>query len=51
MDLKTDLGSRLVDSTAITESEYFSTKIPGFILKKKKITHSVLIYDQVRFNL
>lgn len=26
MDLKTDLGSRLVDSTAITESEYFSTR-------------------------
>lgn len=40
MDLKTDLGSRLVDSTAITESEYFSTKIPGFILKKKNHSFS-----------
>lgn len=49
MDLKTDLGSRLVDSTAITESEYFSTRFQD--LFKKKFTHSVLIYDQVRFNL
>lgn len=50
MDLKTDLDSRLVDSTAITESEYFSTRFQD-LFKKKKITHSVLIYDQVRFNL